>query len=81
MTSKQMMSFEEFKATLIAKHGKVIFDEVGKNGWTSIEDILDKKPGGTPGSHWCDASSVPRGQYLLGKYDFNTEIATFFFAK
>jgi len=26
MTSKQKMSFEEFKATLIAKHGKVIFD-------------------------------------------------------
>jgi hypothetical protein len=72
------MCFEEFKATLIMKHGRVVFNEVGKYGWTSIEDILDRRPNGNSGPHWCDASPVPRTQRLLGKYDFNMEIATFF---
>jgi hypothetical protein len=73
------MTFEEFKASLNSRfEGKVIFNEVGKHGWTSVEDILDKKPGGNPGPHWCDAAPIPRNGRLLGNYNFNTGIAEFY---
>jgi glucose/arabinose dehydrogenase len=78
MPTKQPMTFEEFKSTLTARFGRVAFDERGKHGWTSVEDILDRKPGGTPGPHWCDAAPIPRTQRLLGTYDFNSAVATFF---
>lgn len=74
------ISFEEFKSRLTEKFGVrgVLFDEHGKHGWTSVENILDGKPGGNPGPHWCDAAPNPRQQNLLGNYNFNTGIATFF---
>lgn len=79
-TTKEQMTFEQFKARLVAQRGErgVSFRETGKHGWTTIEDILDRKPGGHPGPHWCDAAPIPAGYYLLGKYDFNSGEATFF---
>ncbi len=75
----KQMTADEFKAILIEQTGgKVRFDEVGKHGWTSVEDILDKAPGRRPGPHWIDAAPVPRTQRLLGKYDCVTGTATFF---
>jgi hypothetical protein len=74
------ISFEQFKSELIAKHGEksVRFDEHGKHGWTSLEMIPEKLVHGTPGPHWCDASTVPRSTYLLGSYNFVTNTAQFF---
>lgn len=74
------ISFDEFKARLIAKHGasRLTFREAGKFGWTSVEDILDRKPGGQTGPHWCDVSFVPGRRLLAGSYNFNTGVATFF---
>ncbi len=74
----KQMTFEEFKASLTRRFGRVLFDEHGKHGWTGVDDILDRKPGGNPGPHWCDAAPCPRGDRLLGKYDFNAGTATFF---
>lgn len=79
------MTFEEFKSQLTERYGKrIIFREVGANGWTSIavdQNGLKLIPA-NPGPHWCDVSFVPpSGGYndkLVGKYDFNKNIATFF---
>ncbi len=88
VTVTESMSFDAFKDRLHRKVGghetwhdqriSISFREVGKHGWTSVEDILDKKPGGQSGPHWCDAAPIPCGQWLLGKYDFNAGVATFF---
>lgn len=75
---QEKMTFEEFKSRLFTKFGKVHFREEGKYGWTSVEDILDKHPGGRSGPHWCDASPIPATQWLLGSYNFNTETAEFY---
>lgn len=75
------MTFEEFKARCEKDGNRVIYDEHGKHGWTSVEDILDRKPGGRPGPHWCDASHSPRSRYLIGTYSFNTQEAKFFYVK
>jgi hypothetical protein len=74
------MSFEEFKDILINRFGKgaVLFTETGKYGWTSLEQMPDKLVHGNPGPHYCEASSIPRGYYLLGIYNFKTETAEFF---
>jgi hypothetical protein len=79
MSVKKTMTFDEFKSTLIARFGEreVFFREVGKHGWTSVNDVLNKDPGGRVGPHWCDAEPH-EGQRLLGHYDFNTQTATFF---
>lgn len=75
-----LMTFEAFKQALVLLRGteNVRFQETGKHGWTSVEDILDGKPSGRPGPHWCDASPIPRTQKLLGTYDFISGRATFF---
>jgi hypothetical protein len=82
MSVEQSMSFEQFKDVLTNKYGRVNFRECGKHGWTSVEDILDRKPGGNPGPHWCDAANPkPNSTHLFGRYNFNTSIATFFCSK
>ncbi len=79
MTEK--MTFETFKARIIEKHDtRVIFDEHGQYGWTSL-GMNENGPTLTPGSdgpHWCDVAACPREQTLLGSYDFNTGTAKFF---
>lgn len=73
------MTADEFRATLTQKTGgKVRFVEVGKNGWTTVEDALGGRPGGRPGPHWIDAAPIPRTQRLLARYDCLTGEATFF---
>ena len=80
--SKIHMTFEEFKTYLIAKFGEkgVHFRENGKYGWTSIEPDGTgiKLVPGNKGPHWCDVSSIPAGQKLLGTYYFNTNVGKFF---
>lgn len=78
MATKKNITFEEFKSTLDQRFGRVRYDEHGQNGWTSVDDILEKKPGGRPGPHWCDAAPIPSTGTLVGTYDFNTGEATFF---
>jgi len=80
MPTKKTMTFEELKTELIAKFGEknLRFNEQGKNGWTSVDDILAKKHGGKPGPRWCDIGHNPRTQWLIANYDFNTQIATFY---
>lgn len=75
------MSFEQFKSRCEAGYaGYIGYREVGKYGWTSVEDILDRKAGGNPGPHYTDAYPMPSGSYcyLRGTYDHNTNIATFY---
>ena len=78
---KNKMPFDAFKAILIGDFGEkgVTFRQVGQHGWTSLTDILDRKPGGNPGPHWCDVSYVPARQMLAASYDFNTDTATFYY--
>jgi hypothetical protein len=76
--TNQPMTFDQFKSRLTAKFGRVMFDEHGQNGWSSVADILERKPGGTPGPHWCDAAALPRTGRLLGTYNFNVGTGTFY---
>jgi len=78
MSTTQQMTFEEFKATLTERYGKVRFTEAGANGWTSVEDLLNKRPGSASGPHWCDAAPIPGTGHLLGTYDFVANQGTFF---
>ncbi len=83
MSHTETIEFSEFKdrlKDLLGPRG-VCFRETGKHGWTTVDDILDRKPGGRPGSHWCDAAYVPMRQKLAGHYDFNSGIATFYIPK
>ena len=76
---EEKICFDEFKARLRARlDGAVSFREEGKHGWTSVEDIMERRPGGRPGPHWCDASFVPSTRWLAGSYNFNTGFAKFF---
>jgi hypothetical protein len=81
MTTEKM-SFEEFKARCIELNDgkRVLFDEVGKHGWTKL-DVDQNGPTLVPGQsgpHWCDAAPFPREQWLIGHYDFETGEAKFF---
>ena len=81
MSTTLTMTFEEFKANCIFQVGErhVRFSEHGKHGWSSVDDILDGDFTGKPGSHWCDARRVnPSSQWLIGTYDFNSGVASFF---
>lgn len=79
------MTVEEFKAEVTAKAApkRPTFREVGRDGWTDLADICDhvldgaKRPESKKGPHYIDAGT-PGGYYLIGKYDCNTGIATFF---
>jgi len=81
MERKSNTTFEEFKNRLVELHGeKILYRESGKHGWTSIEPAGNsiKLVPGNPGPHWCDASPIPSKGYLLGKYNFNSNTATYF---
>ena len=74
----ETMTFEEWKTRILLR-GPTTFTETGKHGWTTIDDILDKKPGGRPGPHWCDASPLPRSQRMYGTYYFNHDVDNAYF--
>lgn len=78
MSTVKTVSFEEFKNVLNQRFGRVLYNEIGKNGWTSLDSVLAGNPTSKPGPHWCEASAIPRTQRLLARYDFNTLTATFF---
>lgn len=76
------MSYEEFQK-ILTQDGKrnVRFREEGKHGWSSLDVDENGEIRLTPGAdgpHYVDASPIPAGRYLLGKYDFKTGEAIFY---
>ena len=74
------MSPEQFKEKCRSIIPNVFFREEGKHGWTSVENILNESFKSDAGPHWIDAC-VPKSQYLLGYYNFNSGEAKFFLNK
>jgi hypothetical protein len=76
----ETMEYGQFQARLDSENdGKVRFSEYGQHGWTGLEEMPDRLVHGKTGPHWADAAPIPRGQWLLGRYDFETRQATFFY--
>jgi hypothetical protein len=73
------MTFEQFKTECESRCSTHVgYDEVGKHGWTTLDEFPERIKTGQLGPHWADAHPVPRTGRLIGKYDFVTATAVFY---
>ena len=74
------MTFDTFKDEINLRFGRAYFRHIGEHGWSHIANGSEgiQMDHGQPGPHWCDAIPVPSTGKVLGSYNFNTSIATFY---